>query len=117
MNQQASAVTLSEDVMRTFVRGRIASRAYRRTSEGVGVCRLIVVGTAAGPASKPPRVSLYIRDGGNLRPDEAMRCAHSLADGDLIQAVGDVGGERDGARHQEVIVTEQVRRRAVAEAA
>ncbi len=120
MSQHRSAPTEAEApeaVMRTFVRGRITKREYRRSAEGVGVCRLIVVGTPAGPASKPPRVSLYIRDGGDLRADEAHRCAFNLKDGDMIQAVGDVGAERASAAHQEIVVTEQVRRRAVAVAA
>ncbi len=120
MSQQASAAVpteAAEAILWTFVQGRVSKRDFRETDEGVGVCRLIVVGEAAGPASKPPRVSLYIRDGGDLRPDEARRCAFNLNVGDLIQAVGNVGAERDTALHQEIIVTERVRRRAVAVAA
>lgn len=102
-----------EAVMRSFVRGRIASEPeFVRTMEGVGVCRLVVIGQA-GLASSPPRVSLYIRDGEQvedggeedaspLRPDEAQRCAFHLGEGDLIQAVGNIGPERAKAKGQEV---------------
>lgn len=108
----AASGTSGEAVMRTFVRGRIASEPeFAETMEGVGVCRMLVIGEA-GPASRPPRVSLYVRDGGGLRPDEAKRCAFKLRAGDLIQAVGDVGAERPKAPHQEVLVSEPVRLRA-----
>jgi len=106
-------------VMRTFVRARIASKPeFRRTSGGVALCIIPVIGEA-GPASRPPRISLHIWDGGGLRPDEAKRCAFNLHPGDVIQAVGRVGGERPKARHQEVVVDEPVklRERAAAETA
>ena len=104
-------------VMRTFVRGRLAGKPeYARTSDGGEVCRLIVIGEAAGPASSPPRASLYIRNGDGasegLRADEARRCAFGLNPGDLIQAVGDLGPERARALRQEVLVSEPVRLRA-----
>lgn len=111
-----------EAVMRSFVRGTLAQKPeYARTTEGGEVCRLVVIGEA-GPAGKPPRVSLYIRNGAaraeGLRPDEAHRCAFGLRVGDVIQAVGDIGPERRTARRQEVIVSEPVRLRArAAEAA
>lgn len=110
--QNAAIEEGQEAVIRTFVRGRVVSAEFASTMEGVGVCRLLVTGTAAGPASNPPRVSLYIKDGGELREDEAKRCAFGLREGDLIQAVGDVGPERPKARRQEILVTEQVRLRA-----
>lgn len=99
-------------VIRTFVRGWVVSKELVRTGEGGAVCRLVVIGEARGPASKPPRVSLYIGEGGELRTDEARRCAFNLVEGDLIQAVGDVGAERAKARRQEVVVSEPVRLRA-----
>jgi hypothetical protein len=103
----------ADELMRTFVRGRLGrAPEYTQTVEGVGICRLLVVGKAAGPASSPPRISLYIRDGGlGLRSDEAERCHLGLRQGDLIEAVGDVGGERHKARHQEVLVNERVKLR------
>lgn len=108
------------EVMRTFVRGRLGrAPEFERSLDGVGVCRLLVVGAAAGPASSPPRVSLYIRDGGpGLRGDEAVRCGLGLHPGDLIEAVGDIGPERGKARRQEVLVSERVklRERAASEA-
>jgi hypothetical protein len=108
----AASEMIGDAVMRTFVRGRIASEPeFAQTMEGVGVCRLLVIGEA-GPASRPPRVSLYVRDGGDLRADEAKRCAFNLRPGDLIQAVGDIGAERAKAARQEIVVSEPVRLRA-----
>lgn len=113
--EQKAAVAsgAGESVMRSMVLARIASRPeFVRTSGGVGICRIPVIGEA-GPASSPPRAFLYVRDGGDgLRPDEAKRCAFNLHEGDLIRAVGDIGGERPKARGQEIIVTEQVKLRA-----
>lgn len=108
-----SANDEGREAMRTFVRGRVArAPEFARSVNGVGVCRLLVVGRAAGPASNPPRVSLYIRDGGRgLRSDEAVRCGLGLHPGDLIEAVGDIGPERPTARRQEVLVSESVKLR------
>lgn len=110
-NEAANGRT--DEVMRTFVRGRVGKLPeFERSLDGVGVCRLLVVGAAAGPASSPPRVSLYIRDGGpGLRSDEAVRCGLGLHPGDLIETVGDVGPERSKARRQEVLVSERVKLR------
>lgn len=101
------------EVMRIFVRGRLGrAPEFARTVDGVGICRLLVIGRAAGPASSPPRVSLYIRDGGaGLRADEAVRCGLGLHEGDLIEAVGDIGPERPKAPRQEVLVSERVKLR------
>jgi hypothetical protein len=86
-------------VIRTFARGRLAEPPeLRRSDEGVAVCRLVVVGEAPGPASDPPKVSLY------LRGSEAVRCGLGLHQGDLIEGVGAVGPERKRARRQEVVV-------------
>lgn len=93
-------------VMRTFARGWLAKPpelAY--SDENVAVCRLLVIGQAAGPASSPPRASLY------LRGTEAERCAYGLREDDLIEAVGVLGPERPGARRQEVLVDKRVRLR------
>ena len=107
-------------VMRTFVRAWVAGKPdFKRNGRGIGFCVVNVVGEAAGAASGPPQVSLYIRDGGDgLRVDEAVRCGLGLNDGDLIEAVGNIGCKRPGAEHQEVIVTERVklRQRAAGEA-
>jgi hypothetical protein len=109
---QASNGT-AEEAMRTFVRGRLGrAPEFARSVDGVGVCRLLVVGRAAGPASSPPRVSLYVKDGApGLRDDEAVRCGCGLNRGDLIEAVGDIGPERPKARRQEVLVSERVKLR------
>lgn len=100
-------------VMRTFIRARLAARPeFDRTSNGIGICRIPVIGEA-GPASRPSRVSLYIMDGGaGLNPEEAKRCAFGLNPGDVIQAVGAVGAERPKTRTQEVVVDEPVKLRA-----
>ena len=96
-----------EAVMRTFARGWLAKAPeFRRSDEGVAVCRLLVVGEAAGPASKPPRVSLYVQGA------EAERCAGGLSVGDLIEGVGVLGPERKRAPRQEILVDERVKLRA-----
>ncbi len=107
----------SSSVMRTFVRARLGKAPeFARTMGGVGVCRLVVIGEASGPTSSPPRVSLYIGDGGpGLRHDEARRCAFGLRAGDLIQTVGDIGPERLSGHRQEVVVREPVKLRERAE--
>ena len=103
----------AEELMRTFVRGRLGrAPEFTQTVDGVGICRLLVVGKAAGPASSPPRIALYVRDGGpGLESNEAERCHLGLREGDLIEAVGNVGPERRKARRQEVLVSERVRLR------
>jgi hypothetical protein len=110
MTTRSGAKTMSgEEVMRTFVRGRLGGEPeFARTTgeEATAVCRLLVVGRARGPASRPPRVALY------LKGPEAERCAFGLHRGDLIEAVGDIGPERPRARRQEVLVSEPVRLRA-----
>jgi hypothetical protein len=106
-------------VMRTFVRARLACPPeFARTSGGVGVCRLRVVGEPAGPVGSPPRVVLYVGDGEEgIEPGHARRCAEGLHEGDLIEAVGDIGPERETAHSQEIIISEPVKlRRRVAEA-
>ncbi len=108
--QQAQATgERSPEVMRTFVRGRLgkAPEFARTYGEGATViCRLLVLGRAAGPASRPPKVALY------LKGAEAQRCAFGLRPGDLIEAVGNIGPERPKARHQEVLVEDRVKLRA-----
>jgi len=99
-------------VIRTFARGWLAKAPeFRHSEEGVAVCRLLVIGEAAGPASKPPRVSLYVRGA------EAERCAFGLHEGDLIEGVGVLGPERRHPTRQEVLVDERVKLRARAVAA
>ncbi len=109
---RAQATNGHRPVMRTFARGWLAKRPeFRHSDENVAVCRLLVIGQAAGPASKPPRVSLY------LRGLEAERCAYGLREGDLIEAVGVIGPERKSALRQEVLVDGRVKLRARAAAA
>jgi hypothetical protein len=104
-------------VLRSFIRGTLAKKPeFATTLGGAEVCRLVVTGEAAGPASKPPRVTLYIGNGegspGALLADEPRRCARGLRVGDVIQAVGNIGPERSRAAHQEVLVTKPVLLRA-----
>jgi hypothetical protein len=109
--------------LRSLVCGVLAKKPeFARSEEGGEVCRLTLIGKAAGPASKPPRVSLYIRNGEGapegLRPDEARRCGFRLRAGDVIEAAGVIGPERERARRQEIVVDRRVRLRArAAEAA
>jgi hypothetical protein len=101
----------------TSIRMRVLARIASPPEYKAGFYRINVVGDADGPFSGPPRVTLYIKDGGEpqrgraLRPDEARRCTEGLRVGDLILAVGDLGPQRDWADHQEVIVSEEVRLR------
>lgn len=99
-------------VIRTFARGWLAKPPeFAHSDEGVAVCRLLVIGEAAGPASQPPRVSLY------LRGVEAERCAYGLRQGDLIEGVGVLGPERKRASRQEILVDKRVKLRKRAAAA
>lgn len=106
-----------ETMIRTFVRATITKMKWDKSKSGVGICRITVADEPAGPASRPARVTLYIRDGGDperwgaLRPDESRRCRDGLRIGDVIEAVGILGPEREAAERQEVIVTEEVRLR------
>jgi hypothetical protein len=72
------------------------------TLGGVTVCRLVVVKRAAGPASSPARVGLY------LRGELAKRCGGKLHEGDLIEAFGELGNRRGKARprYPEVVVAD-----------
>jgi hypothetical protein len=109
---RAQAANGHRPVIRTFARGWLARPPeFAHSDEGVAVCRLLVIGEAAGPASRPPRVSLY------LRGIEAERCAYGLREGDLIEGVGVLGPERKRALRQEVLVDERVKLRARAAAA
>lgn len=90
---------------------------WEELDDGIGVCRITVMGVAPGPASSPPRITFYVKDGGlpeegaPLRADEARRCVDGLRAGDVVRLAGRVGPERAKARRQEVIVTEEVRLR------
>lgn len=110
--QRAQAPEGKAPVIRTFARGWLGKEPeFRRASTGVAVCRLLVVGEAAGPASEPPTVSLY------LSGEEAERCADGLNVGDLIEGIGFVGPVRKRAPRQEVLVDERVKLRSRAVAA
>lgn len=73
-----------------------------RTAGGVTVCRLVVVKRAAGPASSPTRVGLYMT--GEL----AKRCKKGLHEGYLIEAFGQLGNRRRSSKaepkYPEVVV-------------
>ncbi|HUC06492.1 MAG TPA: hypothetical protein VMR96_00235 [Solirubrobacterales bacterium] len=100
----AQAANTQEPVLRTFARGWLTKAPqFGRLSDGVAICRLLVAGEAAGPASKPPRVSLYVKG------REAERCADGLLVGDLIEGVGVIGPERERADRQEILVDEDKR--------
>lgn len=100
----AQAANTQEPVLRTFARGWLTKAPqFGRSREGVAVCRLLVAGEAAGPASRPPRVSLYVKGA------EAERCAAGLIVGDLIEGVGTIGPERERAERQEILVDEDKR--------
>jgi hypothetical protein len=108
----AQAAKGHKPVIRTFARGWLTEAPeFRRSDEGVAVCRLVVACEADGPASNPPKVSLYIRG------TEAVRCGLGLQQGDLIEGVGVLGPERKRAPRQEVLVDERVKLRARAAAA
>jgi hypothetical protein len=93
--------------------------SHRKVGE---VCRLTVVGPETGLANRRPCLHLYIGNGhpetadrrrgeaggDPLRPDEASRCWSGLREGDLIEAVGDLGPRREKARRHEVIVRQRV---------
>ena len=70
------------------------------TLSGVTVCRMVVVKRAAGPASSPALVGLYLK--GAL----ARRCGGGLHEGDLIEAVGQLASRSGIARpkYPEVVV-------------
>ncbi len=72
------------------------------TLGGMTVCRLMVVKRAAGPASSPARVGLY------LKGELAKRCGSKLHEGDLIEAFGELGNRRGKAqpRYPEVVVAD-----------
>ncbi|HEY2333630.1 MAG TPA: hypothetical protein VGH58_01310 [Solirubrobacterales bacterium] len=73
------------------------------TTSGVTICRLVVVKRAAGPASSPARVGLY------LKGELAKRCRGGLHEGDLIEAFGELGNRRGGKarpRYPEVVVAD-----------
>ena len=106
----------SGPVLRTFARAPICGISrWKELDEGIGVCRITVIGEAPGPASSPPRVTFYVKDGGYpedghpLRADEARRCAEALQVGDVVELIGNVGPERGAAERQEVVVTEPVK--------
>lgn len=102
----AQAANGHQPVIRTFARGWLAKPPeFAHSDEGIAVCRLLVIGEAAGPASQPPRVSLY------LRGVEAERCAYNLREGDLIEGVGVLGPERKSTLRQEVLVDKRVKLR------
>ncbi|MDX6610194.1 MAG: hypothetical protein QOF85_2119 [Solirubrobacterales bacterium] len=100
----AQAANTQEPVLRTFARGWLTKAPqFGRLRDGAAVCRLLVVGEALGPASKPPKVSLYVKGA------EAERCADGLLVGDLIEGVGIIGPERERADRQEVLLDEGAR--------
>ncbi len=112
--RSAGGVQDEAAVMRTFVRGRVArkpefSQTMRRSRRLPD--RRDRRGTGAGEQAAEG-LPLHRGGGRAARADEARRCAFNLTEGDLIQAVGDIGPERPEAKRQEVVVSEPVRLRA-----
>ncbi len=86
------------EVATTRIVGRISSEPrISHTTGGEAVCRLTVARKAAGPVSSPVIVALYVKG------DLARRCHRKLEGGDLIEALGELGPLRSGARFPEVI--------------
>jgi hypothetical protein len=113
-------VPVGPAVLRTFAVGPICAISKwtaLQDGSGDGVCRITILGDPPGPASKPPKITFYVKDGGfpdqgyPLRPDEARRCAAGLKVGDRVVLIGNVGPERASADRQEVIVTEEVKKK------
>jgi hypothetical protein len=101
MKGAVQMATKIEETATATVVGRLAQKQIARTGAGVMVCRLTVLRKARGPASKPVRMDLYAIDA------EAERCAFNLKAGDLIGAAEvEIGPERDGIRHQELLVSD-----------
>jgi hypothetical protein len=107
-------------VLRTFAVGPISAKSKwtaLQDGSGDGVCRITILGDPPGPASNPPKITFYVKDGGfpeqgyPLRPDEARRCAAGLKVGDRVEMIGNVGPERASADRQEVIVTQEVKKK------
>ena len=91
------------EAMECRVVGRLGrAPEVARTLAGVTVCRLVVVKKAAGPASSPVRVGLYVK--GEL----AKRCGR-LGEGDLIAAFGELGSQRRAAVKYPELLTEDVK--------
>ncbi len=112
MTQRQTEVQAGDPGVRPF-RGWLGKAPeFKRSDGGVAVCRLVVVGKAAGPASKPPSVGVY------LRGTEAVRCGLGLHEGDLIEGAGVLGSKRKRVSRREVVVEkERVILRARAEVA
>ena len=94
-----------EEAMECRIVGRLGREPeVTMTMAGVTVCRLVVVKRAAGPASSPTLVGLYLK--GAL----ARRCRAGLHEGDLIEVVGELGARVRGAktrpRYPEVLVAD-----------
>jgi hypothetical protein len=120
---ETAPVPLGPAVLRTFAVGpicEISKWTELRDGSGDGVCRITILGDPPGPASNPPKITFYVKDGGfpeqgyPLRPDEARRCAAGLKVGDRVEMIGNVGPERASAARQEVIVTQEVKKKKAA---
>jgi hypothetical protein len=101
---RAEAPKGKRPVMRTFARGWIGKELeFGRTSNGVAVCRILVIGEEDGPATAPPEAFLY------MSGEEAERCVGALSVGDFIEGVGALGPKRRKATGQEILVDEKVK--------
>jgi hypothetical protein len=101
MDQQLTGVRAAGSGVRPFRGWLTKAPEFKRSGRGVAVFRLLVVGKAAGPASKPPSVNVY------LSGTEAVRCGLGLHEGDLIEGVGALKPQRKRASRREVVVKEE----------
>jgi len=101
MRQRQTEVQAGDSGVRPFCGWLSKAPEFKRSDGGVAVCRLVVVGKAAGPASKPPSVGVY------LRGTEAVRCGLGLHEGDLIEGVGVLGPKRKRVSRREVVVEDE----------
>jgi hypothetical protein len=89
------------EAMDCRVVGRVGKHLeIARTAAGTEVCRLVVTQRAAGPASSPVQIGLYVK--GEL----AKRCCRGLGEGDLIEAFGQLGRMRSKAKRPELVGTD-----------
>jgi hypothetical protein len=105
---EKGAVAMSKqrsEAMECRVVGRLGREPEAKaTTGGVTVCRMVVVKRAAGPASSPVRVGLYLK--GAL----AERCRKGLHEGYLIEAFGELGNRQPVGKapgYPEVVVDDR----------
>lgn len=101
MRQRQTGAQATDSGARPFRGWLTKAPEFERSNRGVAVCRLVVAGKAAGPASKPPSVNVY------LSGTEAVRCGLGLNEGDLIEGAGVLRPKRKRAPRREVVVKDK----------